>query len=170
MKYNLAIIGYGGMGSWHHGCIREKISELNVKGAYDIRPEIQQKIIQNGLNAYQNIEELLNDSSIDIVTIAVPNNFHKDYAVACLKAGKNVVCEKPVTMNAAELEEIIARFIKIVAGTRTIKLSKIFWAAAQSAPRILSKREYKALAGLCSDGADIGKTAAECCWTGAFTY
>ena len=86
MKYNLAIIGYGGMGSWHHGCIREKISELNVKGAYDIRPEIQQKIIQNGLNAYQNIEELLNDSSIDIVTIAVPNNFHKDYAVACLKA------------------------------------------------------------------------------------
>lgn len=108
MKYNLAIIGYGGMGSWHHGCIREKISELNVKGAYDIRPEIQQKIIQNGLNAYQNIEELLNDSSIDIVTIAVPNNFHKDYAVACLKAGKNVVCEKPVTMNAAELEEIIA--------------------------------------------------------------
>ena len=108
MKYNLAIIGYGGMGSWHHGCIREKISELNVKGAYDIRPEIQQKNIQNGLNAYQNIEELLNDSSIDIVTIAVPNNFHKDYAVACLKAGKNVVCEKPVTMNAAELEEIIA--------------------------------------------------------------
>lgn len=108
MKYNLAIIGYGGMGSWHHGCIREKISELNVKGAYDIRPEIQQKIIQNGLNAYQNIEELLNDSSIDIVTIAVPNNFHKDYAVACLTAGKNVVCEKPVTMNAAELEEIIA--------------------------------------------------------------
>ena len=48
------------MGSWHHNCIREKISELNVKGAYDIRPEIQQKIIQNGLYAYQNIEELLN--------------------------------------------------------------------------------------------------------------
>ena len=108
MKYNLAIIGYGGMGSWHHGCIREKISELNVKGAYDIRPEIQQKIIQNGLNAYQNIEELLNDSSIDIVTIAVPNNFHKTMRLLASKPEKTSCVEKPVTMNAAELEEIIA--------------------------------------------------------------
>ena len=106
--FNLAIIGYGGMGSLHHSFIREKIPELTVKGAYDIRPEIRKKIAQNRLLAYQNFEELLNDSSIDIVTIAVPNNFHKDYAIACLKAGKNVICEKPVTITAAELEEIIA--------------------------------------------------------------
>ena len=43
-----------------------------------------------------------------MVTIAVPNNFHKELAIQCLRAGKNVVCEKPVTMNAAELEEIMA--------------------------------------------------------------
>lgn len=108
MSYNLALVGYGGMGGWHHSCIREKIPELNVKGAYDIRPEMQEKIRQNGLYAYESAEELLADPSIDIVTIAVPNDFHKDYAIACLKAGKNVVCEKSVTLNAAELEEIIA--------------------------------------------------------------
>ena len=106
--FNLAIIGYGGMGGWHHECIRKKVPELNVKGAFDIRPEITEKITQNGLYAYESAEELLADESIDIVTIAVPNNYHKDYAIACLKAGKNVVCEKPVTLNAAELEEIIA--------------------------------------------------------------
>ncbi|MBO5070345.1 MAG: Gfo/Idh/MocA family oxidoreductase [Roseburia sp.] len=108
MVHNMAIIGYGGMGGWHHSSIREMVPELRVKGAYDIRQEIQQKISANGLHAYQSVEELLADETVELVTIAVPNNFHKDYAIACLKAGKNVVCEKPVTLNAAELEEIIA--------------------------------------------------------------
>ncbi len=107
MSYNLALIGYGGMGGWHHTRIRERLPEINVKGAYDIRPEIQEKIRENGLYAYATAQELLEDPSIDIVTIAVPNDFHKDYSIACLRAGKNVVCEKPVTLNAAELEEII---------------------------------------------------------------
>ena len=108
MKYNLAIIGYGGMGGWHHASLKSKVPEINVVGAYDIRPEIKEKIEANGLYAYGSAEELLADPKIDIVTIAVPNNFHKDYAIAALRAGKNVVCEKPVTMNSAELEEIIA--------------------------------------------------------------
>ena len=53
MGYNLALIGYGGMGGWHHNSITEKIPEINVTGAYDIRPEIQEKIRQNGLYAQQ---------------------------------------------------------------------------------------------------------------------
>lgn len=108
MGYHLALIGYGGMGGWHHDNLREKIPEIHVKGAYDIRPEMQEKMKQKGLYAYESAEELLGDPTIDIVTIAVPNDFHKDYAIACLRAGKNVVCEKPVTLYAAELEEIIA--------------------------------------------------------------
>lgn len=108
MKHNMAIIGYGGMGGWHHQSIKQNVQGLNVKGAYDIRPEINEKIKKNGLHVYQNLEEILTDEEIELVTIAVPNNFHKDYAIACLKAGKNVVCEKPVTLNSAELEEIIA--------------------------------------------------------------
>lgn len=40
--------------------------------------------------------------------IAVPNNFHKDLSITCLRHGKCVICEKPVTMNAAELEEVMA--------------------------------------------------------------
>lgn len=108
MKYGLAIIGYGGMGAWHHASIREKVSDFVVRGAYDIRPEASQKASENGLKVYQGLEELLSDDTIDLVTIAVPNNFHKAYAIACLRAGKNVVCEKPVTMNSSELEEILA--------------------------------------------------------------
>ena len=47
MQHNMAIIGYGGMGAWHHQNIQKKVPALNVKGAYDIRPEMQEKIKNN---------------------------------------------------------------------------------------------------------------------------
>ncbi len=108
MAYCSAIIGYGGMGGWHHENIAARVPEIRVKGAWDIRPEMLEKAEEKGLYPYKSLEELLNDRELDLVTIAVPNNFHKELAIACLEHGKNVVCEKPVTLNAAELTEIIA--------------------------------------------------------------
>ena len=49
MKHTMAIIGYGGMGGWHHKSIAEKIPDLVVKGAYDIREEARGKARENGL-------------------------------------------------------------------------------------------------------------------------
>ena len=108
MQHTWALIGFGGMGGWHYRNIRERLPEIVTRGAYDIRPEARQAAEQQGLIAYGTPDELLSDEKVDLVTIAVPNNFHKDLSIACLRAGKNVICEKPVTMNAAELEEIIA--------------------------------------------------------------
>ena len=108
MEHRLAIIGYGGMGGWHHESIQKKVPGLRVTGAWDIREEARQKARENGLTAYASLEELLADSTVEIVIVATPNNFHKELSIACLRAGKAVVCEKPVTMNAAELKEIMA--------------------------------------------------------------
>ena len=96
------------MGSWHHSNIRESIPEIQVTGAYDIREEARANAAANGLKTYDSLEALLADGTIDIVTLAVPNNFHRDISIAAMRSGKNVICEKPVTMNAGELEEIIA--------------------------------------------------------------
>ena len=107
-KIRQAIVGYGGMGDWHANSVREKVPEIEVYGAYDVREEAQESARENGLHTYSSFDELLADDSMDLVTIAVPNNFHKDYSIRALRAGKHVVCEKPVTLNAAELEEVIA--------------------------------------------------------------
>ena len=93
------------MAAWDH---REQLPEINVVGAYDIREERRNAAKEQGLKAYGSLEELEQDETIDIVLVATPNNFHKDLSIRMLRSGKNVVCEKPVTMNAAELEEIIA--------------------------------------------------------------
>jgi predicted dehydrogenase len=107
MKHTMAIIGFGGMGAWHAENVLSRIPDIRVKGAYDIRLEACEKIKEKGLLSYTSFDELLNDNEVDLVTIATPNNFHKDYAIRCLQEGKHVICEKPVTMNVAELEEIM---------------------------------------------------------------
>lgn len=108
MAHKLGLIGYGGMAEWHHKSISEKIDGLDVVAAFDIRQERLDLAGENGLRPCSTLEELLSDKEIDIITVAVPNNFHADYCIAAMRAGKNVVCEKPVTMNSAELEKVIA--------------------------------------------------------------
>ena len=108
MEYRMAVIGYGGMGSWHHQNVEEKVSRVRVTGAYDVREEARETAAQRGLHSYPTLEALLEDSAVELVTVATPNNFHKELVVRCLSAGKNVICEKPVAMNAQELEEMIA--------------------------------------------------------------
>ncbi|MFV0504717.1 MAG: Gfo/Idh/MocA family protein [Lachnospirales bacterium] len=104
----LGIIGYGGMGAWHHDNIKEKIKSIEVVAVSDIRLELEEKAKENGVKFYKTSAELWNDKDIDIVTIATPNDFHKELAINCLRNGKHVVCEKPVTMNSRELEDVIA--------------------------------------------------------------
>lgn len=108
MKRKLVIVGFGGMGRWHYENVSKRIEEIEVVGAYDIRPEVEADVLKEGLKWYSTLEEVLADEAIDIVTIATPNDVHKSIAVKCLRHGKNVICEKPVTMNAKELEEVIA--------------------------------------------------------------
>ena len=107
MSYTIAIIGFGGMGNWHCDNIREKVPQLQVKGIYDIREEAMIKAAEKSLYVYPTLEDLLDDDSIDVVTIATPNHVHRDLAVRCLTSGKHVVCEKPVTMDSYELEDIM---------------------------------------------------------------
>lgn len=57
---------------------------------------------------YGDANDLINDKSINAIYVATPPAPHKDYAIQALKAGKNVYIEKPVTLNSAECEEIIA--------------------------------------------------------------
>ena len=96
------------MGEWHYHQITDQIPEIQLKGVYDIRPERMEQLRAAGIPTIDSLDQILTDPSIELVTIATPNNFHAPLAIACLEAGKNVVCEKPVTMNAKELADVIA--------------------------------------------------------------
>lgn len=58
-------------------------------------------------SAYDSDEALAADPSVDAVYIATPHRFHHRQARLCLEAGKPVLCEKPLTVNAAEAQDLI---------------------------------------------------------------
>lgn len=60
-----------------------------------------------GEKTYDSYEALVNDPQVDAIYIATPHRFHFDNALLCLKAGKPVLCEKPLTVNAAEAQQLI---------------------------------------------------------------
>ena len=106
--YHIAIIGYGGMGGWHAQQLLSLPEEFRLTGVYDINPARIAAAEQDGIYGYPTLDALLEDPEIRTVILAVPNNFQKSLSIQAMRAGKNVICEKPVMLNAAELEEVIA--------------------------------------------------------------
>ena len=104
---NIALIGYGGMGHFHGDKMRT-VDGIRLAGIYDIDPERCKFAESEGIHAYSSRAELLADPEIELVVVATPNDVHKEIALDAFAAGKNVISEKPVAMNSAELEEMIA--------------------------------------------------------------
>jgi len=58
-------------------------------------------------NVYNNYEELVNNSAVDVIYVATTHNFHYENVLFCLNHGKSVLCEKPITLNAKQAEGLI---------------------------------------------------------------
>ena len=58
-------------------------------------------------NAFGSYEELFNSDMVDVIYIATPHTTHAKLSIAAMKAGKSVLCEKPVGVNKNEVEEMI---------------------------------------------------------------
>ncbi len=65
--------------------------------------DIPEKNIYN----YQNFDEIIHNKAIDVVYVVLPNSMHKDFTIRAAKAGKHVIVEKPMAMNAQECREMI---------------------------------------------------------------
>jgi len=87
--------------------------------------------------AYGSYDDMLNDKSLalDVVYIATPVKYHYNNIKQCLLAGKNVLCEKPITSNASQLEELM-----VIARENDCFLMEGMW--MKCLPSILKAREW----------------------------
>ena len=115
-ELRIGMIGYGFMGRTHSNAYKR----VNDFFALEYRPVLkaacarsEDKIKAFAANwGYESVEtdwrKLIARDDIDAVDICVPNNLHKEMAIAAAEAGKHILCEKPIALNTAEGEEMCA--------------------------------------------------------------
>jgi myo-inositol 2-dehydrogenase / D-chiro-inositol 1-dehydrogenase len=115
-KVGTAVVGLGTIGAVHAEWYAQ-IPESNLVAVCDSREEVSKKIAaKHGVKGYTDYRELVEDSKVEAVTVAVPNFLHHDVALAAIRAGKHVAVEKPLAISLEEADEMVreARKAKIV--------------------------------------------------------
>lgn len=105
---NIGIIGCGKIAQLRH--IPEYSANPNVKlrGFFDLNPERAGALAaEYGAVAFDSYEALLADPEIDAVSVCSSNNSHAQITIAALRAGKHVLCEKPMAVTLADCEAMV---------------------------------------------------------------
>ena len=107
----VGVVGYGGAFNMGRSHLREmQLAGMVPRAVVEIDPQRLQVAEQDfpGIEKYASIEAMLEGSQVDLATIITPHNSHAPLALACLKAGRHVVCEKPMAITTQECDDMIA--------------------------------------------------------------
>jgi len=134
---NIGMVGYGLMGRAHTNAFRQVSQFFKIKN----RPVLKAICGRDGKNAkafaanwgYESFETdwkaLIARDDIDLIDIATPNNVHAEIAIAAAKAGKMVLCEKPLGMNPAES-------LRMVKAVEKAGVANMVWYNYRRAPAV----------------------------------
>jgi predicted dehydrogenase len=105
----LALLGTGRMGGFHAERFQE-IKNCQIVAAVDVDPAHTDAFCKkHGIPAsYPSLEELLAHGDFDAVSNVTPDAFHAPLSLQCLKAGKHVLCEKPLALNYPDAVRMVA--------------------------------------------------------------
>jgi predicted dehydrogenase len=110
-KIGVCVIGAGRAGAIHMKNFAYGIPEARLVAVVDPLEEAAIKAQKEFEipNYYLNYKEALQNDAVDAVIVVAPTVYHRDITVAAANAGKHVLCEKPMAMNASECDEMIKR-------------------------------------------------------------
>lgn len=108
-KVRIGVIGSGGIAQGAHLPGYKACPEVEIVAVADVFEKTAQAAAEkfNVPNIYTDYEKMLKTEELDAVSVCTPNFMHKDAAVAALKAGKHVLVEKPMAMNAKECDAML---------------------------------------------------------------
>ncbi len=125
---NFAILGAGNIARK----MASTINQISLKGNSSVKlTAVASRSIEKSKSfatefniekAYGSYEDLYNDPNIDLVYIATPHNFHFEQSKCCLEHSKNVICEKPFTVNAKE-----AKILLDLANEKNLFITEAIW-------------------------------------------
>ncbi|MFC4322065.1 Gfo/Idh/MocA family protein [Litchfieldia salsa] len=140
-KLKVAVIGCGSIAKHRHLPEYAQNKQVEIVAVCDIVEErVNEFATKYDAIAYTSYEELLANQDIDIVSVCTPNYLHASISVAALKAGKHVLCEKPMATSKEEAEEMI-REAEAAGKKLMIAHNQRFVPAHQKARELIEKGE-----------------------------
>src|SRR3954462_5794058 len=107
MTYGFGIVGCGMISSFHAKAIAD-VRGAKLVACFDTRETSAEKFAADyGCKAYTDLNAMLADPKVSIVTIATPSGAHMDPAVAAARAGKHVIVEKPLEITLNKCDRMI---------------------------------------------------------------
>ncbi len=103
----VGIIGIGFMGQ-EHAAATARNSKTKLVAIVDAQPQLAQDISAKlGCKWFSSADDLMRSGAVDAIVIATPHWQHADMAIAALRAGLHVLCEKPFTVTVAQADEVL---------------------------------------------------------------
>ncbi len=134
MAYGFGIVGCGMISHFHAKAI-EELRGARLAACFDSRFESAERLAEEyGGNAYRDLDSMLADPAVDIVTVCTPSGAHMQPAIAAAQAGKNVIIEKPLEITLKRCDKIIQACEK-----NEVLLSTIFPSRFHAASQQLKK-------------------------------
>ena len=177
-KINVAVVGLGFMGVTHLRC-HQKNPRVRIVAVCDparlpvngvlagVNGNIQKTaalILGSRVKTYADFSELLADPAVDVVDICTPTALHPAQAIAALRAGRHVICEKPLAQNSAAAKKVLAA----VAASKKFLMPAMcmrFWPGWAEMKKVVAEKKYgKVLA------ASFRRVSAKPAWSKAKTH
>jgi len=113
-KLGIALVGLGSYASYQLAPALQQTSSCYLAGITTGTPAKEKTwsekygISQKNIYNYQNFDSIAGNTDIDIVYVVLPVFLHKEFTIRAARAGKHVICEKPMALSVRECEEMIA--------------------------------------------------------------
>ncbi|CAL7963061.1 UDP-N-acetyl-2-amino-2-deoxyglucuronate dehydrogenase [Gammaproteobacteria bacterium] len=96
-KIRIALVGCGRIAGKHFEAIKEHSANLELDAICDIDPVVLREAAQKiGVHGFASLEDLLQHSNADIITLCTPSGLHSEQACCVAAAGRHVISEKPM--------------------------------------------------------------------------
>ncbi|MBE6596714.1 MAG: Gfo/Idh/MocA family oxidoreductase [Ruminococcaceae bacterium] len=120
-EIKVAMLGFGGIAKSHkkaYEIFEAEGTPIKLVAICDINGEqftksqktnlgTAKKVNFDGINLYTDLEEMMAKEEFEMIDICLPTYLHKEYTLKMLRAGKNVMCEKPMFLNSEDCKEMI---------------------------------------------------------------
>jgi predicted dehydrogenase len=108
-KLGVGLLGVGEMGRRHADNLRRNVPEARLVAIADVAHERARQVAAELEidHSYNSLEAMLENKDIEAVLIATPDKFHASAVITAARAGKDIMCEKPLALNLADAHAVL---------------------------------------------------------------